>query len=42
MALFGGGQKLQGLLQELDIPNLTPIQAINKLYELQEQAREQA
>ena len=42
MALFGGGQKLQGLLQELDIPNLTPIQAINKLYELQEQAREQS
>ncbi|PKB70756.1 MAG: DNA mismatch repair protein MutS [SAR202 cluster bacterium Io17-Chloro-G6] len=42
MPLFSGDQKLQGLLQELDIPNLTPIQAINKLYELQERARDQA
>ena len=42
MALFSGDGKLQGLLQELDIPNLTPLQAINKLYELQEEAREGA
>jgi len=39
MALFNGDRKLQGLLQELDIPNLTPLEAINKLYELQEQAQ---
>ena len=41
MALFNGGGKLQGLLRELDIPNLTPLEAINKLYELQEEAREE-
>ena len=41
MALFNGDGKLQGLLKELDIPNLTPLQAINKLYELQEQARDE-
>ena len=40
MALFNGGGKLEGLLKELDIPNLTPLQAINKLYELQEEARD--
>ena len=40
MALFNGDQKLQGMLQELDIPNLTPLQAINKLYELQKEAQE--
>ena len=38
IALFNDGGKLQGLLKELDIPNLTPIQAINKLYELQKEA----
>ncbi len=42
MALFNRDRNLQGLLQELDIPNLTPLQAINKLYELQEEAREGA
>jgi len=31
---------LKGLLQELDIPNLTPLQAINKLYELQKEVSE--
>ena len=40
MALFNDGGKLQGLLKELDIPNLTPIEAINKLYELQKEAQE--
>jgi DNA mismatch repair protein MutS len=40
MALFNDGGKLQGLLQELDIPNLTPLEAINKLYELQKEAQE--
>ncbi|MCH8297670.1 MAG: DNA mismatch repair protein MutS [Chloroflexi bacterium] len=42
MALFNGGGKLQGLLRELDIPNLTPLEAINKLYELQKEAQEGA
>ncbi len=41
MTLFRDDRKLQGLLQELDIPNLTPLEAINKLYELQKQAQEE-
>ncbi|MCH7736502.1 MAG: DNA mismatch repair protein MutS [Chloroflexi bacterium] len=40
MALFNDGGKLQGLLKGLDIPNLTPLEAINKLYELQKEAQE--
>ena len=40
MTLFNGDRNLQGLLKELDIPNLTPLQAINKLYELQKEAQE--
>ena len=40
MALFNDEGRLKGLLQELDIPNLTPLQAINKLYELQKAASE--
>lgn len=40
MSLFNDGGRLQGLLQELDIPNLTPLEAINKLYELQKKAQE--
>ncbi|NQW23178.1 MAG: DNA mismatch repair protein MutS [SAR202 cluster bacterium] len=40
MALFSSDQKLQKLLQDLDVPNLTPIEAINKLYELQKEAQE--
>ena len=41
MALFNNEAKLQGLLKELDIPNLTPLEAINKLYELQKGAEEE-
>ena len=41
MALFNDGAKLQGLLKEIDIPNLTPLEAINKLYELQKAAKEE-
>ena len=41
IALFNDGVKLQGLLKELDIPNLTPLEAINKLYELQQTAEEE-
>jgi len=40
MALFSDGGKLQKLLQGLDIPNLTPLEAINKLYELQKEAQD--
>ena len=40
MALFNDDGNLQKLLRELDIPNLTPIEAINKLYELQKEAQE--
>ena len=40
MALFREDGRLKGLLQELDIPNLTPLQAINKLYELQKEVSE--
>ena len=39
MALFSDGGKLQKLLQGLDISNLTPLEAINKLYELQKEAQ---
>ena len=41
MAFFNNGAKLQNLLKELDIPNLTPLDAINKLYELQKAAEEE-
>ena len=40
MTLFNDGGRLQGLLKELDIPNLTPLEAINKLYELQKEAQD--
>jgi DNA mismatch repair protein MutS len=40
MALFSDGGKLQKLLQGLDIPNLTPLEAINKLHELQKEAQD--
>ena len=41
MALFNDGGKLRGLLKDLDISNLTPLEAINKLYELQKEAQEE-
>ena len=34
-----GDERLTGALLEMDVANLTPLEAINKLYELQEQAR---
>ena len=42
LPLFGGGgagERVAEALRDLDIANLTPLEAINKLYELQEQAR---
>ena len=41
LPLFDAGDKgVAAGLRELDIANLTPLEAINKLYELQEQARQ--
>ena len=40
MALFQPEQPLLDEVLGLDIPNLTPLEAINKLYELQQKARE--
>ena len=40
MPLFSNNEKLKGLLTELDIPNLTPLEAINKLYDLQKEAQD--
>ena len=42
IALFGVGSTLVDQVRELDIPNLTPLQALNTLYELQEQAKAQS
>ena len=39
MHLFQPDQPLTDAVMNLDIPNLTPLEAINKLYELQEKAR---
>ncbi len=41
MPLFNDCGKLRGLLKDLDISNLTPLEAINKLYELQKEAQEE-
>ena len=38
MALFQEDRALADLVRAVDIPNLTPLEAINKLYELQKQA----
>ena len=40
MPLFASAQSLAEEVRELDIPNLTPLEAINRLYELQKKARE--
>jgi hypothetical protein len=40
MGLFGAaGDRLRDRLNQLDVANLTPIQALNLLYELSEQAK---
>jgi DNA mismatch repair protein MutS len=39
MSLFAQEQPLLDEMLSVDIPNLTPLEAINKLYELQERAR---
>ena len=38
MPLFGPGDGLADEIRAMDIPNLTPLEAINKLYELQQKA----
>jgi DNA mismatch repair protein MutS len=40
MPLFNLAQSLVDEVRELDIPNLTPLEAINRLYELQRKARD--
>ena len=41
MPLFGHGDGLADEIRAMDIPNLTPLEAINKLYELQQKAKDQ-
>ena len=41
MSLFQPEQQLRDAVLGLDVANLTPLEAINKLYELQEEARRQ-
>ena len=41
MSLFQTEQPLKDAVLNLDVANLTPLEAINKLYELQEEARRQ-
>ncbi len=38
LALFAPGAALADTVRALDVPNMTPLEALNKLYELQEQA----
>ena len=38
LALFDTGSDLADAVRALDVPNMTPLEALNKLYELQEQA----
>ena len=38
LALFDTGSDLADTVRALDVPNMTPLEALNKLYELQEQA----
>jgi len=40
LSLFPGSHPVLDELQELDLPSMSPLEAINKLYELQEKARE--
>ena len=42
MPMFGPGDGLADEVRALDIPNLTPLEAINKLYELQQKAKDQS
>ena len=41
LALFAPGSELADTVRGLDVPNMTPLEALNKLYELQEQANSQ-
>ena len=41
MSLFQPEQQLREAMLDLDVANLTPLEAINKLYELQEEAKRQ-
>jgi DNA mismatch repair protein MutS len=39
MALLPSEPPLAELIRAVDVPNLTPLEALNKLYELQERAK---
>ena len=40
LSFFAPGQELAEAVKALDLSNITPLEALNKLYELQQQARE--
>ena len=40
LSLFAPGQDLSDTVKALDLSNMTPIEALNKLYELQQKARD--
>ena len=42
LSMFAPGQELSDTVKSLDLSNMTPLEALNKLYELQEQARDSA
>ncbi len=42
LSLFAPGQDLSDTVKALDLSNMTPIEALNKLYELQQKARDSA
>ena len=42
MPLFVPDNALAEEINALDLPNLTPLEAINKLYELQQKAKDQS
>ena len=41
LQMFAPGQELSDSVKSLDLSNMTPLEALNKLYELQQKAREE-
>ena len=39
LSMFSPGQELADAIKAMDVSNMTPLEALNRLYELQEQAR---
>ena len=42
LSMFAPGQELSDAVKSLDLSNMTPLEALNKLYELQQKARDLA